>query len=52
MTQLLKWVGKTLFSRQPYGYDLERYIAKQQPKTVADVEYYTREYQKKTGYTL
>jgi hypothetical protein len=52
MTQLLKWVEKTLFSRQPYGYDLERYIAKQQPKSVADVEYYAREYHTKKGYVL
>lgn len=52
MTKLLKWIEKVLCSRQPYSYDLERYISKQQPKTVADVEYYTREYQKRKGYTL
>jgi len=52
MTKLLKWVEKALNSRQSYAYDLERYIAKQQPKTVADVEYYAREYQKIKGHML
>jgi len=52
MTKLLKWIDKVLCSKQPYAYDLERYIAKQQPTSVADVEYYAREYQKIKGHIL
>jgi hypothetical protein len=52
MTQLLKWIKEILCSRHSYGYDMETYIAKHCPTSVADVEYYAREYQKKKGHTL
>jgi hypothetical protein len=50
MTQLLNW-AKSLFTNANLS-DLEKYISRQHPTSVADVEFYTREYQKRTGRTL
>ena len=50
MTQLLNW-AKSLFTTSRLS-GLERYIAKQQPTSVADVEFYAREYQKRKVHTL
>jgi hypothetical protein len=43
MTQLLNWF-KTVFSTTNYGHDLEKFIINKEPTSVADVEHWTREY--------
>jgi hypothetical protein len=45
MTQLLNWF-KTVFSGNSYGHDLDKFIASKHPTSVADVEHWTREYDK------
>lgn len=50
MTQLLNWF-KTVFSVTTYGHDLEKFINSKHPTTVMEVEHWTREYDKRSGFT-
>jgi hypothetical protein len=52
MTQLLKWVEQRLSQgRQPVT-PMEKFINSKNPKSVAEVEYWTKEYQHKIGFPL
>lgn len=45
----LSSILQRLFTNKPYGEELERYISLRNPKTAADIEHYTKEYERKQG---
>lgn len=46
MLEQIKTLLKDIFVDDHYGVDLEAYIISKNPQTVADVEYYTKQYEK------
>ena len=49
MIKFFKWVDK-MFQGQNYGADLEHYITSKQPQNVAEVEYWSRNYDQNRYY--
>lgn len=46
ITQLTQILQK-LFTSNSYGKNLERYISQRNPKTPADIEHFTKEYERR-----
>lgn len=47
MLEKIKHLLKDIFVNDSYGQDLESYIVSKNPQSTADVEYYTKEYDKR-----